>query len=189
MSLRLRRDQFRLRNLRANRLTRSIGRTLHANIHDRCSARSARQSPSRRVPQLAHAQSGPQATPEIVAAAAAAKTPVAPGPYEPTWDSIREHYTVPQWFIDAKFGITMHWGLFSVAAYHNEWYERYMYTAFSAVAHANFGPPDQFGYKDFIPLFKATDFNADDLAELVKESGAKYFMPTVEHHDGFSLWN
>ncbi len=141
------------------------------------------------VPQLAHAQSGPPATPEIVAAAAAAKTPVAPGPYEPTWDSIREHYTVPQWFIDAKFGITMHWGLFSVAAYHNEWYERYMYTAFSQWHTDHFGPPDQFGYKDFIPLFKATDFNADDLAELVKESGAKYFMPTVEHHDGFSLWN
>jgi len=45
------------------------------------------------------------------------------------------------------------------------------------------------GYKDFIPLFTAKDFNADDMAELVKESGAKYFMPTVEHHDGFSLWN
>ena len=134
------------------------------------------------------AQSGPQATPEIVAAAAAAKTPVAPGPFEPTWDSIREHYTVPQWFIDAKFGITMHWGLFSVAAYHNEWYERYMYTTFSQWHTEHFGPPDQFGYKDFIPMFKATDFNADDLAELVKESGAKYFMPTVEHHDGFSLW-
>jgi alpha-L-fucosidase len=138
--------------------------------------------------QLAQAQSGPQATPEIVAAAAAAKTPVAPGPYEPTWDSIREHYTVPQWFIDAKFGITMHWGLFSVAAYHNEWYERYMYTTFSQWHTEHFGPPDQFGYKDFIPLFKATDFNADELAELVKQSGAKYFMPTVEHHDGFSLW-
>ena len=86
------------------------------------------------------AQSGPPATPEIVAAAAAAKTPVAPGPFEPTWDSIREHYTVPQWFIDAKFGITMHWGLFSVAAYHNEWYERYMYTDVLAVAHRAFRP-------------------------------------------------
>src|SRR5664280_1926647 len=83
------------------------------------------------VPQIVAAQSGPQVTPEIVAAAAAAKTPVAPGPVQPTWDSIRENYTVPQWFIDAKFGITMHWGLFSVAAYHNEWYERYMYTTFS----------------------------------------------------------
>ena len=141
------------------------------------------------LPSLAYAQSGPNATPEIVAAAAAAKTPVADGPVQPTWDSIRDHYTVPQWFIDAKFGITMHWGLFSVAAYHNEWYERYMYTSFSAWHTQNFGPPDQFGYKDFIPLFKATDFNADDLAVLVKESGAKYFAPTVEHHDGFSLWN
>jgi len=141
------------------------------------------------LPQLLHAQSGPQTTPEIVAAAAAAKTPVAAGPVEPTWDSIREHYTVPQWFIDAKFGITMHWGLFSVAAYHNEWYEKYMYTTFADWHAQHFGPQDQFGYKDFIPLFKATDFNADDLAELVKESGAKYFAPTVEHHDGFSLWN
>ena len=121
-------------------------------------------------------------------AAAADKTPVAPGPVQPTWDSIREHYTVPQWFIDAKFGITMHWGLFSVAAYHNEWYEKYMYTTFADWHTQNFGPQDKFGYKDFIPLFTAKDFNAEDVAELVKESGAKYFMPTVEHHDGFSLW-
>jgi alpha-L-fucosidase len=141
------------------------------------------------LPQFAPAQSGPQVTPEIVAAATAAKTPVAPGPVQPTWDSVRDHYTVPQWFIDAKFGITMHWGLFSVAAYHNEWYEKYMYTGFSQWHTQHFGPPDQFGYKDFIPLFTAKDFNADDVAELVKESGAKYFAPTVEHHDGFSLWN
>jgi len=139
--------------------------------------------------RTATAQSGPQVTPEVVAAAAAAKTPVAPGPVQPTWDSIREHYTVPQWFIDAKFGITMHWGLFSVAAYHNEWYEKYMYTTFADWHAKNFGPQDKFGYKDFIPLFTAKDFNADDVAQLVKDSGAKYFAPTVEHHDGFSLWN
>jgi alpha-L-fucosidase len=141
------------------------------------------------LPRLAAAQSGPQVTPEIVAAAVAAKTPVAPGPVQPTWDSVRDHYTVPQWFIDAKFGITMHWGLFSVAAYHNEWYEKYMYAGFSAWHTQNFGPPDKFGYKDFIPMFQAKDFNANDLAELIRESGAKYFAPTVEHHDGFSLWN
>ena len=138
---------------------------------------------------IATAQSGPQVTPEIVAAAAAAKTPVAPGPFQPTWDSIRANYTVPQWFVDAKFGITMHWGLFSVAAYHNEWYEKYMYTTFADWHAKNFGPQDKFGYKDFIPLFTAKDFNADDVAQLVKDSGAKYFVPTVEHHDGFSLWN
>jgi alpha-L-fucosidase len=134
------------------------------------------------------AQMGPPVTAEIVDAAAA-KAPVAPGPIQPSWDSIREHYTVPQWFIDAKFGITMHWGLFSIPAYHNEWYEKYMYSSFSGWHTQHFGPPDQFGYKDFISMFQAKEFNADDLAELVKESGAKYFMPTVEHHDGFSLWD
>src|ERR1039457_1799213 len=80
---------------------------------------------------LAAAQQGPPVTPQIVSAAAAARTPVAAGPVQPTWDSTRANYTVPQWFIDAKFGITMHWGFYSVAAYHNEWYERYMYTTFS----------------------------------------------------------
>jgi alpha-L-fucosidase len=135
-----------------------------------------------------YAQSGPQVTAKIVNAAAAAKTPVASGPFQPTWESLRANYTVPQWFIDAKFGITMHWGLFSISAYHNEWYEKYMYTSFADWHSKNFGPPDKFGYKDFIPLFTAKDFNADEMAALVKESGAKYFVPTVEHHDGFSLW-
>jgi alpha-L-fucosidase len=138
---------------------------------------------------VARAQYGPPVTTEIVAEAAAAKTPVAPGPVQPTWDSIREHYRVPQWFIDAKFGITMHWGLFSVPAYHNEWYEKYMYTTFVDWHTKHYGAPDKFGYKDFIPLFTAKKFNADDVAELVKASGAKYFMPTAEHHDGFSLWD
>jgi alpha-L-fucosidase len=141
------------------------------------------------LPRFVLAQSGPPVTPEIVAAAAAAKTPHAEGPIQPTWDSIRANYTVPQWFIDAKFGITMHWGLYSVAAYHNEWYEKYMYSTFADWHAQNFGPQDKFGYKDFIPLFTAKDFNADDVASLVKESGAKYFMPTCEHHDGFSLWD
>lgn len=139
--------------------------------------------------RTAPAQSGPPVTPEIVAAAAAAKTPIAEGPIEPTWGSIRGNYTVPQWFIDAKFGITMHWGLYSVAAYHNEWYEKYMYSTFADWHAQNFGPQDKFGYKDFIPLFTAKEFNADDVAALIKESGAKYFMPTCEHHDGFSLWD
>jgi alpha-L-fucosidase len=138
---------------------------------------------------VAAAQYGPPVTPEIVAAAAAAKTPVAEGPVQPNWDSIRENYMVPQWFADAKFGITMHWGLFSIPAYHNEWYEKYMYSTFSDWHTKHYGPPDRFGYKDFIPLFTAKKFNADDVAALVKESGAKYFMPTAEHHDGFSLWD
>jgi len=139
--------------------------------------------------QARMAQTGPPVTPEIVEAAAAAKTPVAEGPFQPAWGSIREHYRVPQWFIDDKFGITMHWGLYSIAAYHNEWYEKYMYSTFAGWHAQHFGPQDQFGYKDFIPLFTAKEFNADELVDLIKESGAKYFVPTAEHHDGFSLWD
>lgn len=140
-------------------------------------------------PRMAAAQSGPRTTPAIVAAAAAAKTPTCDGPFQPTWDSIKANYKVPAWFIDAKFGITMHWGLFSIPAYHNEWYEKYMYTTFSDWHTQNFGPPDKFGYKDFIPMFQPKSFDPDALAALVKASGAKYFMPTCEHHDGFSLWD
>ena len=135
------------------------------------------------------AQDGPPTTPEIVNAAAAAKTPTSDGPFQPTWESIKQNYTAPQWFIDAKFGITMHWGLYSVAAYHNEWYEKYMYGVFADWHAQNFGPQDKFGYKDFIPLFTADKFNADDWATLCKDAGAKYVMPTCEHHDGFSMWD
>jgi alpha-L-fucosidase len=131
----------------------------------------------------------PPATPQIVEAAAAAKTPVADGPFQPTWESIRQNYKVPQWFIDGKFGIFMHWGLYSVPAYHNEWYEKHMYAAFAAWHAQHFGPQDKFGYKDFIPLFTCEKFNADDWAALFKNSGAKYVVPTAEHHDWFSLWN
>lgn len=138
---------------------------------------------------IAVAQTGPPVTQEIVLAAAAAKTPVAHGPIQPDWESIRAHYTVPQWFIEGKFGITMHWGLYSVPAYHNEWYEKYMYSTFAEWHTQHFGSPDKFGYKDFIPLFTAKDFNAEDVLALVKESGARYFVPTAEHHDGFSLWD
>jgi alpha-L-fucosidase len=114
--------------------------------------------------RLGCGQTGPPVTPEIVDAAAAAKTPVANSPFQASWDSIREHYRVPQWFVDGKFGITMHWGLYSVAAYHNEWYEKYMYANFLDWHTQHFGPPDKFGYKDFIPLFTAKAFDAGDLA-------------------------
>ena len=113
---------------------------------------------------------GPPATPAIVAAAAAAKTPQVSGPFEPTWDSIGKNYKVPQWFIDGKFGIFMHWGLYSVPAYHNEWYEKHMYAAFVDWHAQHFGPQDQFGYKDFIPKFTCAKFNADQWAELFRKS-------------------
>jgi alpha-L-fucosidase len=134
----------------------------------------------------------PETTLAVVnAAVAMLPTNMPPGPFQPTWDSLKENYRVPQWFIGAKFGLFMHWGLYSVPAHHNEWYEKHMYTDGSEgqwhIAH--FGPQDKSGYKDFIPLFTQSSFNADAWAELFKKSGAKFVIPTAEHHDNFALWD
>jgi alpha-L-fucosidase len=79
------------------------------------------------LPPSAAAQSGPRASPELVTAAADAAAPIPPGPFAPTWDSLKANYAVPEWFRDAKFGIFMHWGLYSVPAYGSEWYAKHMY--------------------------------------------------------------
>lgn len=112
------------------------------------------------------------------------------GKYDDTWDSM-QNMTVPKWYRDAKFGIFIHWGLYSVPAFKNEWYPRNMYIKDSAEYHyhiENFGKHADFGYKDFIPLFKAEKFNADAWLDLFEASGAKYIMPVAEHHDGFQLY-
>jgi alpha-L-fucosidase len=134
---------------------------------------------------------GPPASPEIVSSALnAVDKPLPPGPFEPTWSSIAEHYDIPKWYADAKFGIFIHWGVYSAAAHINEWYEKYMYNGDVAKWHAqHFGPIDTFGYKDLIPLFTARDWDPDAWALLFKEAGAKYVIPTAEHHDNFALWN
>ena len=111
------------------------------------------------------------------------------GPFQATWQSMQRLYRPPHWFNEAKFGIFIHWGLYSVPAYHNEWYARHMYGAFAQWHTNHFGPPDKFGYKDFIPLFTARNFDPDSWAELFKKSGAKYVVPVAEHHDGFAMWD
>src|SRR3546814_17683772 len=52
---------------------------------------------------------------------------IASGPFKSDWDSLREGYRTPDWFRDAKFGIFIHWGVYSVPAFANEWYSRNMY--------------------------------------------------------------
>jgi alpha-L-fucosidase len=113
------------------------------------------------------------------------------GPFKPDWDSIRANYVYPEWFRDAKFGIFLHWGLYSVPAHGSEWYVLHMYNDAPTIQwHTDhFGAPDKFGYKDFIPLFKAENFHPDQWAELFRKAGAKYVMPTSEHHDGFAMWD
>ena len=113
------------------------------------------------------------------------------GPFRPDWESLQK-YEVPDWYKDAKFGIFIHWGLYSVPAFANEWYPRNMYREGSEeYKHhvATYGPPDKFGYKDFIPMFKAEHYDPAAWADLFKRAGAKYVVPVAEHHDGFAMYD
>ena len=115
---------------------------------------------------------------------------IAQGPYADSWESL-SNYRPPEWYRDAKFGIFIHWGVYSVPAYDNEWYPRNMYMPGSkAYEHhiATYGPHKDFGYKDFIPLFKAEKFDPAAWADLFERAGAKYVVPVAEHHDGFQMY-
>lgn len=110
--------------------------------------------------------------------------------YQPTWQSLKK-YECPEWFRDAKFGIFIHWGVYSVPAFESEWYPRLMYLQGSpAFKHhvATFGDQKKFGYKDFIPMFKAEKFDANEWISLFIKAGAKYVVPVAEHHDGFAMY-
>jgi alpha-L-fucosidase len=112
--------------------------------------------------------------------------------FQPNWENLAENYRFPEWFVDAKFGIFIHWGVYAVPAFGSEWYPRNMYRKDSQPYKHHiktWGAQTEFGYKDFIPMFKAEKFNADEWAELFKESGARYVVPVAEHHDGFAMYD
>ncbi len=112
--------------------------------------------------------------------------------YTADFDSLARHSDAPEWFRDAKLGIYFHWGVYSVPAFSNEWYPRNM---FLKGHHVNkhhiktYGQPTEFGYHDFVPMFKAENFDAEDWVKLFKAAGAKFAGPVAEHHDGFSMWD
>jgi alpha-L-fucosidase len=113
------------------------------------------------------------------------------GPFRPDWESLQS-YEAPAWYRDAKFGIFIHWGAYSVPAFGSEWYPRMMYVKGSPEYKHHidtYGPQDKFGYKDFIPRFKADHFDPAAWAELFKKAGAKYVVPVAEHHDGFAMYD
>ncbi|MBO9599550.1 MAG: alpha-L-fucosidase, partial [Cohnella sp.] len=115
---------------------------------------------------------------------------IARGRFKDDWNSLAS-FRVPEWYREAKFGIFIHWGLYSVPAFSNEWYSRNMYVKDSKEYEHHirtYGEHKQFGYKDFIPMFKAERFDAEEWAELFRLSGAKYVMPVAEHHDGFQMY-
>jgi alpha-L-fucosidase len=111
-------------------------------------------------------------------------------PFHANWDSLAQ-YRTPEWFRDAKFGIFLHWGVYSVPAFANEWYPRNMYIQGNpAYEHqiATYGPQSKFGYKDFIPMFRAEKFDPSAWVDLFVRAGARYVVPVAEHCDGFAMY-
>ncbi|WP_020528359.1 alpha-L-fucosidase [Flexithrix dorotheae] len=123
--------------------------------------------------------------------------------YEPNWESLSQ-YETPQWFSDAKFGVFIHWGVMSVPEFKSEWYGYHMYRP-TLTPHQtgiptdkknptfeyhkkHYGDQSKFGYKDFVPLFKAEKFNATEWIDLFDKAGAKYVVPVGEHCDGFAMY-
>ena len=112
------------------------------------------------------------------------------GPYKDTWESLGQ-FQPPKWYRNAKFGIFIHWGVYSVPSFGSEWYSRCMYIQGDRCFDHHvktYGPHKDFGYKDFIPMFKAEKFSADAWADLFKKAGARYVVPVAEHHDGFQMY-
>ena len=116
---------------------------------------------------------------------------IAKGPYKDNWASLST-WQVPEWFGKAKFGIFIHWGLYSVPANSNEWYSRNMYIdGMPAYEHhvKTFGHQKDFGYKDFISMFTAEKFSPEEWVKMFKDAGAEYIFPVAEHHDGYQMYD
>jgi len=120
--------------------------------------------------------------------------------YEPTWESLKSA-PVPEWIMDAKFGIYTHWGVYSVPAFQTNVYGQEMYVPEDAMKlpkrgmavrrhhEANYGSIFEFGYKDFVPLFTAPKFDAAEWAQVMKDGGVGFAGICLVHHDGFCLWD
>ncbi|MEU7967709.1 alpha-L-fucosidase [Streptomyces sp. NPDC049097] len=115
--------------------------------------------------------------------------------YRPTDASLAGHQA-PYWFHRAKFGIFIHWGVYSVPAWspvgqqYAEWYWNNLQSTDNAVYayHAQTYGED-FAYDDFIPMFTAARFDPRSWVELFRDAGAQYHVLTSKHHEGFALWD
>jgi len=117
--------------------------------------------------------------------------------YAPTWESL-DSRPLPSWFDDAKFGIFIHWGVYSVPSFsrvgdYAEWYWKDLMDNWGNNSHPtykfhvkNYGAG--FKYQQFAANFRAELFDADEWMKLIKRSGARYVVPTSKHHEGFTLW-
>ncbi len=130
----------------------------------------------------------------VALAAPVTAEPVETGPYEPTVESLESH-PLPQWYDDAKFGIFVHWGAYSVPAWgprgsYAEWYWSYLNNPGSPTfEHHRDTYGEDVPYDRFLDDWKAENFDADAWIDLFNDAGAKYFVLTSKHHDGMALWD
>jgi alpha-L-fucosidase len=113
-----------------------------------------------------------------------------PGPFRPNWESLKA-YRYPDWFRDAKFGIWAHWSPQCVPE-QGDWYARGMYVQGNAQYNYHvktYGHPSQFGYKDICHIWRAENWDPEELIRLYAKTGAKYFVALGNHHDNFDCWN
>ncbi|MGW2418739.1 alpha-L-fucosidase [Streptomyces sp. NPDC001709] len=115
--------------------------------------------------------------------------------YQPTEASLSGHQA-PYWFQGAKFGIFIHWGVYSVPAWapvgvqYAEWYwDQMQDPANPTYAHHRDTYGEDFAYDDFIPRFTAEKFDPRAWVELFRDAGAQYHVLTSKHHEGFALWD
>ena len=110
-----------------------------------------------------------------------------------TWEELRAR-PYPQWFVDAKLGVFIHWGVYSVPAYsgkeqYGEWFLRGLQvgdTLRTRFLREQYG--EDFTYRDFAPLFRAELFEPESWVELFRQAGARYVVLVSKHHDGYALW-
>ena len=117
--------------------------------------------------------------------------PMQQGKFQPTWESLRSGYEVPEWFRNAKFGIWAHWGPQCVEG-SGDWMAREMYMEGTKAwrwHREKYGHQSDVGFKDILPLFKAEKWNPDSLVAYYKSLGARYFFVLGNHHDNFDLWD
>jgi alpha-L-fucosidase len=118
--------------------------------------------------------------------------PIAPGPFEPTWESIEKNYPgTPSWLRDAKFGIWVHFGP-QASGESGDWYARrlYMPGAPACTNHLRkYGHPSDVGYKEVLRDWNPTKLNPAELTKLYHEAGARFLLIQGVHHDNFDLWN
>lgn len=116
--------------------------------------------------------------------------PITKGPFEPTWESL-QNYKTPDWYRDAKFGMWAHWGP-QCEPEAGDWYARGMYQEGSwqyKIHLQKYGHPSKFGFKDVTNVWKAENWNPEELVSLYKSAGAQYFMALANHHDNFDLYD